>query len=210
MNVKKIPYGTGYYVSEDGCVYSERKGRVQKLIPITNGHGGYEKVRLYNGSRNEWKDFFVHRLVALAFIPNVYNLPIVNHKDENPMNNCVTNLEWCTVRYNNTYGSALKKKSDTMKKRFKDNPNARAKISQNLKMRKLSKESRRKIANTLSKPVVAYKDGKAVKTFDSAFCAQQETGIKRGNICKVLKGVRKTAGGYQWQYAACGGELEGV
>lgn len=30
MNVKKIPYGTGYYVSEDGCVYSERKGHVQK------------------------------------------------------------------------------------------------------------------------------------------------------------------------------------
>lgn len=45
------------------------------------------------------------RLVALAFIPNPLNLPIVNHKDENKQNDTTTNLEWCTTAYNNSYGN---------------------------------------------------------------------------------------------------------
>ena len=47
---------------------------------------------------------FVHRLVAAAFIANENNLPQVNHKDENPANNCMDNLEWCTAKYNMNYG----------------------------------------------------------------------------------------------------------
>ena len=49
---------------------------------------------------------FIHRLVAKAFIPNPLNLEMVNHKDENPLNNSVHNLEWCTRSYNNSYGHA--------------------------------------------------------------------------------------------------------
>ena len=45
------------------------------------------------------------RLVAIAFIPNSNDLPMVNHKDENKENDCVNNLEWCTAEYNNNYGS---------------------------------------------------------------------------------------------------------
>ena len=96
-----IPFGNGYFVNENGEVFSYKNDGLKKLKPITNGHKGYAKVRLYAGCRDEWKDFFVHRLVAEAFIPNPDGFPIVNHKDENPLNNTVENLEWCTVKYNN-------------------------------------------------------------------------------------------------------------
>ena len=51
----------------------------------------------------------VHRLVAEAFILNPNNLPCVNHKDENPENNYIDNLEWCTYKYNTNYGTCLKR-----------------------------------------------------------------------------------------------------
>lgn len=56
--------------------------------------------------------FLVHRLVAYVFLPNPYNLPVINHKDENPMNNCVDNLEWCTIQYNNTYNNLHYRRGD--------------------------------------------------------------------------------------------------
>lgn len=51
----------------------------------------------------------IHRIVAMAFIPNPNNLPQVNHKDENKKNNRLENLEWCTPRYNMEYGTRMNK-----------------------------------------------------------------------------------------------------
>ena len=50
-----------------------------------------------------------HKAVALAFIPNLNNLPLINHKDENKLNCYVDNLEWCDYLYNNTYNNRNKK-----------------------------------------------------------------------------------------------------
>lgn len=58
----------------------------------------------------------VHRLVAIAFIPNPDNLPIVNHKDENTINPNVENLEWCTAEYNVNYGTAIERAKETKAK----------------------------------------------------------------------------------------------
>ena len=55
---------------------------------------GYDKVRL--NKNGIVKHFSVHRLVALAFIPNPNNLSEVGHKDESRNNNCTNNLEWIT------------------------------------------------------------------------------------------------------------------
>ena len=43
--------------------------------------------------------------MAQAFIPNPDNLPCINHKDENKLNNMADNLEWCTIQYNNNYNN---------------------------------------------------------------------------------------------------------
>jgi len=74
------------------------KGRVLRQCPTI---GGYLRVGFsVNGEKVTKR---VHRLVAQTFIPNPNNLPEVNHKDCNPSNNCVSNLEWCTSEYNIQY-----------------------------------------------------------------------------------------------------------
>lgn len=57
------------------------------------------------------RTYFIHRLVAMAFIPNPDNLPQINHKDENPKNNNADNLEWCTAYYNVHYGNCIRKRA---------------------------------------------------------------------------------------------------
>ena len=66
---------------------------------------GYKKVTLFKNGIGYKKQ--VHRLVAEAFIPNPLNLEQINHKDENPSNNNVDNLEWCSRIYNVNYGTGI-------------------------------------------------------------------------------------------------------
>lgn len=65
---------------------------------------GYKRVMLYG--KKPYKKFVpVHRLVAIAFIPNPKNYDQINHKDEQKHNNDISNLEWCDCLYNNNYGT---------------------------------------------------------------------------------------------------------
>jgi hypothetical protein len=71
---------------------------------------GYAIVSLVHDTGRTWA--LVHRLVALTFLPNPLGLPVVNHKDGNPLNNTVSNLEWCTQSHNATHKHrALRKAS---------------------------------------------------------------------------------------------------
>lgn len=95
-----------YQVSNLGNIrslYKRSKGNIMNL-PIKKGY--YQIGLRKNGIR---KYYQVHRLVAQAFIENKENLPQVNHIDENKLNNNVDNLEWCTVSYNNCYGTRIKR-----------------------------------------------------------------------------------------------------
>ena len=95
-----------YQVSNFGKVKSIKFGKERILKPVTDRHG-YLLVSLWKN--NKQKTYKVHRLVAEAFIPNLYNLPQVNHKDENPLNNNVNNLAWCNSKYNCNFGTRIER-----------------------------------------------------------------------------------------------------
>lgn len=107
-------YEGKYQVSNLGNIRGlDRKdniGRPVKGKMISQGtqKNGYVTVKLrFNGIQ---KTFRVHRIVADAFCDNPNNLPEVNHIDEDKKNNRASNLEWCTRRYNNSYGSGIEKR----------------------------------------------------------------------------------------------------
>ena len=100
---RDIPGYLGLYkISNLGNV--RRYGRKQNLRCMERN--GYFVVHLSNGNA-KW--FYVHRLVALAFIPNPDALPQINHKNECKTDNRVENLEWCTAHYNTNYGTRNKR-----------------------------------------------------------------------------------------------------
>ena len=70
---------------------------------------GRERVELSKNGVN--KKFFVYRLIAEAFIPNPNGYKEVNHKDENPANSSIDNLEWCNHLYNMNYGTRTERAS---------------------------------------------------------------------------------------------------
>ena len=88
-----------YTISSDGKVFSIKSG---KYLKPRLSMDGYERVALCRGKQYR-REYRVHRLVAEAFLENPNNLPQVNHKDFNTVNNCLENLEWCTNKDNAQY-----------------------------------------------------------------------------------------------------------
>lgn len=95
-------YEGKYQVSNMGRVKSFLGDKPSILIPQKQ-NAGYLYVLLYNNGFPECK--LVHRLVCEAFLPNPDNLPQVNHKDENKLNNVLSNLHYCSAAFNCNYGS---------------------------------------------------------------------------------------------------------
>ena len=99
-----IGYEGLYAITSCGKVYSYRSKKFLKPRKIRDG---YLQVNLYKDGKREF--YYIHRLVAEAYLPNPDNLPQVNHKDENKENNALPNLEWCDISYNVNYGSRNEK-----------------------------------------------------------------------------------------------------
>ena len=101
---KDIPgYEGKYFVSSLGRLRNQ-DGRIMKPMLCTNG---YLSACLW--LHNKQRKMLIHRLVAEAFLANEHGYSDVNHIDEDKTNNEVTNLEWCTHRYNMNYGMVKEK-----------------------------------------------------------------------------------------------------
>ena len=167
-----VGYEGKYQVSNMGRVKSlnyHRSGKEQLLRP-QGTRLGYLQIMLCKGGG--CKLHYIHRLVLMTFNPNpdIENLE-VNHIDEDKTNNCLSNLEWCTRGYNNTY-------NDRHKKIAEKNTNGKCSI-----------------------PIVQLAlDGKLVNVYKSSMEAEREGGFNNRHINSCCKGRYKTHGGFRWCY----------
>lgn len=167
-----VGYEGLYEISSKGRVKSlnyRRTGK-EKILKTFDNSKGYPCVKLFKDGKN--KNCRIHRLVAQAFLENPYNLPEVNHIDENKQNSCVENLEWCSRSYNVNYGTRNQRVSEM---RIND--------------------------PRLSKTVVGINnaDGSMV-IFPSSCEAERQTGIFQTSIIRCCQGKVNSAGDYFWFY----------
>ena len=181
---KDIPGYEGLYkVSNLGNVKSLnwRNTGEEKNLWLKPHNKGYLQVELANGGVK--KCFVVHRLVAIAFLPNPNCFPQVNHKDENKANNCVENLEWCSRSYNARYS-------------LDRHPERKPKGGGH------RKGCRFKGANSEKSVVQLTMSGEFVREWVCSRDVFLETGMSDWSISECCRGNRKTAYGYKWQYAS--------
>ena len=170
-----------YQVSNEGRVkslqreitYKDGRKKIIKeriLKNLLSDLGYYHVMLSKNGVAKRYK---VHRLVANEFIENPNNLPIINHKDENPKNNVVDNLEWCTQGYNVRYGTMIE--------------------------RGRQKQLNRK---DLSKEVEQYNlDKQLIETYKSASeVIRKNSQFSIASITRCCRGEQNNYKGYIWKY----------
>ena len=102
-----------YDVTESGIVVNTKTG---KALHQYKSEYGYLRVALCENGKQ--KRVFVHRLVAMKYIPNPHNLPQVNHKNGIKTDNRVENLEWCTASENQQHRRYVLKSGNRRVKRI--------------------------------------------------------------------------------------------
>lgn len=177
---KDIPNYKGLYqASNDGRIRSFYKKEPKELKQRLS-NAGYFRVQLFKNKKGKW--ISVHRLIGITFLDNPENKPEINHKDENKYNNCVENLEWCTRKENNNYGTRLE--------RFKKN--------MNYSKRKINNENQIK---KCSKPIYQYlKNGTFIQSWNSISECSRVTGLNISSISSVCCKKRNSLFGFVFEF----------
>ena len=175
---KPIPgYEDDYYLDPNTMsVVNKKTGHSLKPRRDT---AGYAEVKLWKHNKGTHK--LLHRLFAEAYIPNPDNLPYINHKDENPMNYELDNLEWCTQSYNQKYGTVNERRGPKISKASKGKP-------------------RPWVAEQKSIPVIVISPNGEEIRYPSAREASRQLHVDQSSINSVLHGRRRMAGGYTFYY----------
>lgn len=164
---KDIPIYVGkYQASNLGRIKNIQTNHIMKQQADIDG---YFIVSLEGLKKRTYK---VHRLVALAFIPNPLNKPQINHIDGNKKNNCVENLEWVTLKEN---------------------------IKHAYKIGIYNSEQHSKAQDKFKKPVLKLKNGVIIKRYDSLKQASKENNVTKQSIYHAIKKQRDCIG-HQWKY----------
>lgn len=233
---KPIPidgFSDRYEVSNKGRVRSIKRRIISKNrwgaaprsydchLMKTRMNRGYHVIGLNSFGGGKGRTFFIHRLVAMAFIPNPKNLPCVDHIDTDKDNNNVDNLRWCTHKENSLNpitrqhltavmmgnqrskgvirSEEYKRRMSEAKKGHHHSAESIEKIRSKLVGRKQTEERRLKTC----KPIGQYSmDGELIKIWPSGTDAARALGLGWSNILSCANPNKKnqTAGGYKWKY----------
>lgn len=174
---KDIPnYENLYLASNLGRIKSISNPKRIKILKPSISNGGYQKIQLYKGGK--CKTLYVHRLIALTFIPNPNNKEEVNHIDGNKFNNNANNLEWVSRSENQLHAikTGLREPSPMTGRKGELNP--------------------------LSKEILQYSlDGALIKKWKGISNVCRTLDFKSpSSISNCLSGRYKTAYGYIWKY----------
>ena len=161
-----------YQASTYGRVKSLKRNTTSgKILKPRLKKTGYFQYGLCKNGRI--KAFESQRLIAITFLPNYHNYSCVNHIDENPKNNRVDNLEWCTVKYNVNYGTRIE----------------RARLLQINNPKK-------------SKTVLQFDmEGNFISSYPSTAEVERQKGYNSGYISICCIGKKQKAYGFIWKYA---------
>lgn len=174
-----------YQISTAGRVkhlaqtHANRFGKCKKREHFVGykGSNGYMYVILHKDGKPHTVS--IHRLVAEAFIPNPHNYDCINHKDESHDNNNVENLEWCSRKYNNNYGTIKERRSVIM--------NAHP---------------------STSKQVMCVQENGYLVSYPLARAAAKALNVNPSNIINCCNGKQKTCRGMEFYYIEKGLALE--
>lgn len=171
----KLIFSGRYAVSNYGRVISFYFKDLYRFRVMTlRDSAGYLRAHLHVDGKS--KLISVHRLVAMAFIPNPGNLPEVNHKDGDKHNNHVGNLEWVSKSQNKRHSIDVLKRP---------HPNQGRCLNDSVMFREVEQYSL---------------NGELIESYHSIRVASTETGVNETNISRCANGKRKTAGGFIWKF----------